>query len=119
MVTGLAAIVIKNVTLSLQGPVTFHNIAITNSLIYTNTHLLITDNVSCSHIKAKTLITGTSNYRIHLIDNVHISISSIKTQIEVFTEEKADHQLYSPCYFQFDKMTKHKIVILCCKQKNL
>ena len=114
--TGLPAIVIQNVILSLQGPVTFHSVDITRSLIYTNTHILVTGTISCSHIKAKGLITGTSNYRIHLIGNVYISIRNITTQNEAFTAEKTGNQLYSPCYFQFyktndNKTPEHKIVI--------
>jgi len=46
LVTGLPAIFVKNVTLSLEGPVTFHKVHITKSLIQT----LISSSVVAFHI---------------------------------------------------------------------
>jgi len=47
----IPTIVIANVFLSLRGPVTFHKVDITRNLTYTNTHILVTGNISCSHIQ--------------------------------------------------------------------
>ena len=100
------AIFVINVTVLMEGPISFCTINVSNSLIYSNTEIMVTNNITFSGIKSETLISGELSpiCMINLIPDVYIHIHNINISNSVFAIES---DWYSACLSQFHKY-RHK-----------
>ena len=88
------AIYAINVSILMEGPITFCAINITRSLIYSNTKVSITNHVTFSSIKSENLFSGQLNFTIDLISNVYMYLYNISIQNAVFAKESNINDLY-------------------------
>ena len=84
----------------------FHHIIVNNGLLHINADIYISNNVTFSDIMALSIINGSLNHKINLVDNVHISIINVTTAQSIFTLKDRPVLFYPFCYFQY-KRTLH------------
>ena len=100
--TGRPAIFIINVSMLMEGPISFNKVDISKSLIHTNTEITVLNDLIFSNIKAESLVNGQKYSKVNLRSNVHISISNISIQTSAFVAEyNNENNLYSSCFFQY------------------
>ena len=90
---GRPAIYSINVTILLEGPITFCAINVTRSLIYSNTKIIITNNITFSYIISESLFSGQLNFTIDLFSDVYIYIYNVCIQKFLFTKENSVNDL--------------------------
>ena len=101
----VAAMIAANVKLYFNN-VVFHDMIVNNGLLYANTDIYISNNITFSNITALSIINGSLNHKINLVDNVHISIINVTTAQSIFTLKDRPVLFYPFCYFQY-KRTSH------------
>ena len=101
-ITGKPAIFAINVSMLMEGPISFNAIDITKSLIHTNTKITVVNSLTFSNVNAECLFSGQKHFHINLISNVHINITNISIRTSAFAvDHNNDNNLYSSCFFQY------------------
>ena len=92
-----------NVTIFMKGPITFYRINVNNNLIYSNTEIAVTSNITFSNITSETLVGGEPGIIISLISNTYIDINgtSIKKFAFAIYRKKYDLRLACLLYLSY------------------
>ena len=99
-----------NVILMMEGPISYQEINITNSLIYSNAEIIVTKNITFSNIVSESLVNGKLNAMISLISDVYINISNVSTRESVFImNNNTYHDLDSLCLTFYLNLVKGKL----------
>ena len=88
------AIHMINVSILMEGPITFCAINITRSLIYSNAKVIITNNITFSSIKSENIFSGQVNFTINLISNVYVYVHNVSIRNSIFAKESNINDLY-------------------------
>ena len=99
----MVAIIAVNVKLYFNNATVFHNMIVKYGLLQTNEDIYISHNVTFSNITASSLINGSLNHKINLVDDAHVNIINISTAENIFTLNNGVILFYPLCYFQYQR----------------
>ena len=118
----IAAIIASNIELYFSEMVTFCEVFVKYGLLHTDEVIFISNNVTFYNIKASSLINGSINHIINLVNNACVTITNVNVIHKVFSliNQPASVSPYSYpfCYFQYyqkhygNKIMSQRIIIL-------
>ena len=116
----VAAIIAENIKLFFSKSVVFHDMVLKCGLLHTNDEVYISNNVAFSNITASSLINGSANHRINLLDEAYVNITNVNIMQTMFTLKNRTVLFYPLCYFQYQRTshsnwTESQIVLVSSK----
>ena len=99
----VAAIYASNVKLYFSDVVIFHEVSVKYGLLHTNEDIFISNNITFSRITALSLINGSRNHKINLVDDALVNIINMNIMENLFSLKSTPDLLYPPCYFQYQR----------------
>ena len=100
----VAVIIAENVKLFFSKSIVFHSLVIKYGLMHTNDEVYISNNMVFSNITASSLINGSINHRINLLDEAYVQIMNVNIRQNMFTLKNSRASFFYPlCYFQYQR----------------
>ena len=99
----VVAIIAINVKIYFNNAVVFHNMIVKCGLLHTNEDIYISNNVTFSSITTSSLINGSLNHKINLVDDAQVYIINVSTSQNMFTLKNRPVVFYPLCYFQYQR----------------
>ena len=102
----VSVIKLWNVQLILIGPVVFCNI-MTSQLIMTNSEITVYNYVECSNITASSLVSGTGQGKINIIEDAYVNITNNRFNGTLFQLKNSEGYSFPLCPLQYYKEHPH------------